>query len=349
MTDRALIDPRLAQAILDMTREEDDVSLVHTMIRELNVLLISRTYAPGVDSIVFLEARQDKMPLMDGDSSAAPWLVMNVLDPNKAQTPIEQYSGLYESLHQGTAMHQLSEVDGRECSVYPVIVMGMQGFLVIGGTTVPLSIAPLVEFFLELYRNQASLIHSKERDPLTGLYNRRAFNERIGKIIAVYQGCCQRRHDQEQKGVCLAVLDIDHFKRVNDRFGHLMGDEVLLLVSRLMDQCLRHTDLLFRFGGEEFVAILIDLTLNQAHLALERLRTCVASYPFPQVGQVTVSIGFVPLAADDMPTTLIEKADQALYYAKEHGRNQVRCYDTLLTDGKIAAPEQTSDDNIEVW
>ncbi|MBF0125547.1 MAG: GGDEF domain-containing protein, partial [Magnetococcales bacterium] len=164
-----------------------------------------------------------------------------------------------------------------------------------------------------------------------------------------YQGCCHRRSDQEQKGVCLAVLDIDHFKRVNDRFGHLMGDEVLLLVSRLMDQCLRHTDLLFRFGGEEFIAVLIDVTPNQTALALERLRACIAAYRFPQVEQVTVSIGCVALSSDDMPTTLIDKADQALYYAKEHGRNQVCSYDVLLASGAVAAPEPTTEDNIEVW
>ncbi|MBF0125363.1 MAG: hypothetical protein HQL60_08505, partial [Magnetococcales bacterium] len=177
MNDHALIDPRLAQAILDMTREEDDVSLAHTLVRELNVLLIGRGHAQGVDHIAFFEARQEKAPtLLESTGTSPPWLIMDMLDPNKIQRPIEQELGLSESLHQGAPVYQLCELGSRrERSIYPTIVVGVQGFLVLSGASVPLHVTPLVEFFIELYRNQASLIHSKERDPLTGLYNRRAF------------------------------------------------------------------------------------------------------------------------------------------------------------------------------
>jgi diguanylate cyclase (GGDEF)-like protein len=138
-------------------------------------------------------------------------------------------------------------------------------------------------------------------------------------------------------------MDIDHFKRINDEFGHLYGDEVLLLLSRCMQRNFRQTDKLFRFGGEEFVVVLDRTSQPNSLKVLERFRNAIENYNFPQVGRVTISIGYVCLNGIDDPSTLVGRADQALYYAKEHGRNQVCFYEGLLAEGKLVAEHFTDD------
>jgi diguanylate cyclase (GGDEF)-like protein len=119
----------------------------------------------------------------------------------------------------------------------------------------------------------------------------------------------------------LAVVDIDHFKRVNDSHGHLIGDEVLLLVAQLMRQTFRHGDRIYRFGGEEFVVLLRCPQAQSARVAFERLRLRIGAHDFPQVGQLTVSIGYTAIDADDTPGAAFERADLAVYEAKHVGRN----------------------------
>jgi len=133
------------------------------------------------------------------------------------------------------------------------------------------------------------------------------------------------------------MLDIDFFKRVNDEFGHLYGDEVLLLFSGLMKKVFRDNDFLYRYGGEEFVVLLQTSTLKESAVALERFRSAVEAYDFPQVGKITVSIGFVQMKAGELPSSTLDKADKALYYAKEHGRNQVCSYQMLSEKNLIEA------------
>ncbi|HNF78389.1 MAG TPA: GGDEF domain-containing protein, partial [Thauera aminoaromatica] len=120
----------------------------------------------------------------------------------------------------------------------------------------------------------------------------------------------------------LAVLDIDHFKRVNDTFGHLLGDEVLLRFARIMEHSFRYNDRLFRFGGEEFL-VLMRTDETGAGLALERFRAAVEAYDFPCVGRLTVSIGYACAAGAPLAPDLVDIADQALYSAKREGRNRV--------------------------
>ncbi|MDO9142236.1 MAG: GGDEF domain-containing protein, partial [Methylobacter sp.] len=124
--------------------------------------------------------------------------------------------------------------------------------------------------------------------------------------------------------------DIDHFKQVNDDFGHLYGDEVLLTFSQLMGKCFRYNDFLFRFGGEEFVVILNLACRNTAMTIFNRFRESVANYHFPTVGRITVSIGLTRVDGVSMPTTQLDHADKALYYAKENGRNRVVLYEDMI-------------------
>ncbi|WP_374477371.1 GGDEF domain-containing protein [Zoogloea sp.] len=134
------------------------------------------------------------------------------------------------------------------------------------------------------------------------------------------------------------------FKRVNDQFGHLYGDEVLLLLARIMQESFRHQDRLFRFGGEEFVVILRATSEDEVAVALERLRASVEGHLFPQVGTVTVSVGYTGINSSDTIPDIVGRADDALYFAKENGRNQVSSYERLLTSGKVSAREAPNSD-----
>jgi diguanylate cyclase (GGDEF)-like protein len=134
------------------------------------------------------------------------------------------------------------------------------------------------------------------------------------------------------------VVDIDHFKRVNDSHGHLIGDEVLLLVAQLMRQTFRHGDRIYRFGGEEFVVLLRCPQAQSARVAFERLRLRIGAHDFPQVGQLTVSIGYTAVDADDTPSAAFERADLAVYEAKNAGRNRTVAHADLNLQPSDEAP-----------
>lgn len=146
----------------------------------------------------------------------------------------------------------------------------------------------------------------------------------------------------------MAVIDIDDFKRVNDTFGHVYGDEVLILLARLMKSCFRTNDQLYRFGGEEFVVITKCQNLDNAHFVFERLRQTIEVYNFPQIGRVTVSIGVVQLQTGTLATALFDQADQALYHVKEHGKNQVEFYQELV-NSELIKPVTTPSGKIEIF
>jgi diguanylate cyclase (GGDEF)-like protein len=204
------------------------------------------------------------------------------------------------------------------------------------------------EGFLGLYRNYLNLLDYSERDTLTGLRNRKTFDENIGKILGNIARPTdddkRRRRPEDSHQHWLAVVDVDHFKRVNDQFGHLYGDEVLLLLARIMRQSFRQQDKLFRFGGEEFVVVLRAATEAEVHRALERFRRAVEDYNFPQIGRVTASIGYTMIKPEDTIPEIVGRADDALYVAKENGRNQLANYETLLAEGMISVREQPSGD-----
>jgi diguanylate cyclase (GGDEF)-like protein len=188
----------------------------------------------------------------------------------------------------------------------------------------------LVAGVARIYRNFLALLDYSERDTLTGLFNRKTFDESFMKTAA---GRPEARHDGGHGRNWLGVIDIDHFKRVNDTFGHLIGDEVLLLVARLMRSSFRASDRLYRFGGEEFVVLLHCPDNAGAATAFERLRANVERYPFPQVGRITASVGFTSIRAGDTPASAFARADRAVYHAKEHGRNLVCDHATLVAQG----------------
>jgi diguanylate cyclase (GGDEF)-like protein len=122
------------------------------------------------------------------------------------------------------------------------------------------------------------------------------------------------------------MLDIDHFKKVNDTYGHQSGDEVLQTVSTTIRSTMRNTDFCGRYGGEEFVLVLIQTNLKEAMICIERMRTNIEKCVFPSIGdgfRVTASIGLSEYQMREAVETLIARADRALYRAKEGGRNRV--------------------------
>lgn len=203
---------------------------------------------------------------------------------------------------------------------------------------------------LQTYQNVLGLLDYGEKDALTELLNRKTFDGAFFKATAATQTVDvedDRRASQDGGQYWLAVLDIDHFKRVNDTYGHLIGDEVLLLVARIMRNSFRFHDQLYRFGGEEFVILMRCRDAKDAAQALERLRHNVESYVFPQVGSITVSLGFSVLQPHDTPGAAFGRADKAVYHAKSHGRNQVVSYQDLVDSGVIQ--EQTEDMDVDLF
>ena len=153
-------------------------------------------------------------------------------------------------------------------------------------------------------------------DTLTGCHNRTYFEHELNDAIA--------RVKRYHSAVCVAMLDIDHFKEFNDNYGHLVGDTVLIELTDLITTSIRSGDLFARWGGEEFVLLLPDSDLESAHDAAEKLRHLIAKTDFDKVpSRVTVSIGVIRLAEDDTIKSIMERVDHALYSAKESGRNRV--------------------------
>jgi diguanylate cyclase (GGDEF)-like protein len=205
----------------------------------------------------------------------------------------------------------------------------------------------LVFGVLRIYRNVQSLLDYSERDTLTGLLNRKIFDDSFYKVSSLplldaKLDNAERRHASGSR-YWLGVIDIDHFKNVNDRFGHLIGDEVLLLLSRIMRGCFRFSDQLYRFGGEEFVVLLLCSDEADAAAALERFRQVVGDYAFPQAGTITVSVGFTAIETGDTPAAAFERADRAVYHAKHNGRNQVCNHAELMRQGLIEDDKRVSD------
>jgi len=200
-----------------------------------------------------------------------------------------------------------------------------------------------ISTFLKVYQNHVNLINDAECDTLTGLFNRKTFEARINRVLAMQREAhenpgafsAERRALRPGEHHWLAVVDIDHFKSINDRFGHLYGDEVLILLARLMMRGFRMEDRLFRFGGEEFVIVLSPCNSAGAAAVLERFRASIERFEFPQVGRVTASIGYTRIRLEDMPSVAVGRADEALYFAKRNGRNRVCHFETLAATGDL--------------
>jgi diguanylate cyclase (GGDEF)-like protein len=192
---------------------------------------------------------------------------------------------------------------------------------------------------VNLKENFAKVSDMANRDGLTGLYNARYFHEALARELEHVK--------RTSRPFSLMLFDGDRFKRINDRYGHPAGDQVLQHLSRVARSVLRGYDVLARYGGEEFIAMLPDATGSQALLLAERLRKMIEQRPLvTEDGEsirVTISVGVAQARAPYDKKDLISQADQALYRAKETGRNKVLVYKSMNFEHEttVAAPTQT--------
>ncbi len=173
---------------------------------------------------------------------------------------------------------------------------------------------------LHSIRQRRHFEHEALVDGLTGLRNRRWLDQTLPRLV--------ERHARDGSPLAVAMIDVDHFKRYNDSHGHSAGDRVLMAVSRVLATLLRPTDLVSRYGGEEFTALLPQADIEGAHAAAERVRagvarTTVRTPEGAELPSVTISVGVAQLRAGEDPAALMKRADDALYQAKRLGRNRV--------------------------
>ncbi len=329
--------PGLELAI-EMTAQRDHMSLTELFLRQLQMIP------------TMLAARVFEVHCVDGrkDYSGVPTdklIVRELMNDMENSKPFTDFADLNNCIQSATS----SQGEAKQHQQIMLPIPGANGqmrVLLLEAELIDPNNWATIHSLLAIYSNLLLTLDEKERDKLTGLLNRQTFDNKLTQIISHYHK--QALREGRGKGSSwLAILDIDHFKKVNDEHGHLIGDEVLLVFSRLMEKSFRCTDLLFRYGGEEFVVILNCCTEKGAACALERFRHTVEQNIFPQINQLTTSIGYICLQDSMLPSTLIDQADQALYYAKDHGRNQVASYEAI---SKLAdAPAAVEDGAIELF
>jgi diguanylate cyclase (GGDEF)-like protein/PAS domain S-box-containing protein len=164
-------------------------------------------------------------------------------------------------------------------------------------------------------REQAEIERLATIDNLTGLYNRYAFSDKLKSEI--------NSANRYGNSISILMYDLDHFKYINDRYGHETGDKVLIEVSALVSQHIRAADIVGRWGGEEFMVLMPETTVEQAKIVAEKLRAVIADNSFEVAGTVTVSFGLTQFQTGETPEALYKRVDKALYLAKENGRNRV--------------------------
>jgi len=182
--------------------------------------------------------------------------------------------------------------------------------------TVGVSCAFSYAFAVMTRLQRRELIKLANKDPLTGAGNRRALAQKLDQVIAM-----RSRKDMPSS---ILMIDLDHFKRVNDEHGHAMGDQILVRITEIINMRIRVTDSVYRIGGEEFVVLVEGETLERAHRLAEQLRTIIEANDLLPGGRVTVSLGVAEHQPGESALEWCDRADDALYRAKHSGRNMIR-------------------------
>ena len=278
--------------------------------------------------------------------------IIDTLDREIRDPELPDYliEAVNDALHQKTVqVIPKSEAIDKNHIIYPSINKNDDAFAILihSCDLIDYESQRLIHALLKVYANYLELIDKARRDKLTQLLNRETLNDEITRIIIRNNTPKNsilkfksypdndNRHSLENSTYWLAIIDIDFFKKINDVYGHLYGDEILILVARLLNKSIRSHDFAFRYGGEEFIIILLANGYENATIAFERIRLAINNNSYAKVDQLTVSIGVSQIANQGDPAKIIEQADKALYYAKEHGRNQTHFYEKLLYHNMI--------------
>ncbi|MDO9366079.1 MAG: GGDEF domain-containing protein [Methylotenera sp.] len=329
----------LLSSLVALTHERDEAALETSLIKAL-AGFIATIHGEAAKPVVIYHLSDEKQLLLSAF----------VVNENKTEIPVATLlkQTVINCFQSGEICSLINTSDSNN-KFYPLKNATGQIASVIG-IAYPLNdihTEVAINMLLQIYQNYTNLINDNECDTLTGLLNRKTFEYKINKVLAQTQGTTKRKEDKTDQAYFLAIFDIDHFKRVNDTFGHLIGDEVLLMFAQLMRQCFRESDPLFRFGGEEFVGVFECNGEGDIKMILDRFRQKVAQFSFPQVDKVTVSAGCTRISDFDTSSQLIDRADSALYYAKHHGRNCIAIYEQLIIDGELQ--EVKKEGNIEFF
>jgi len=255
-----------------------------------------------------------------------------------------------------------SEVDEQIHIIYPAVNSSDESFAVLiqSCDKIDFEHQHLAHGLLKVYANYLELIDKARRDKLTQLLNRETLDSEVTRILIrnntaehnilklPVNSDVETRRTAKNSSFWLGILDIDFFKKINDSYGHLYGDEILILVARLLEKNIRDNDFAFRFGGEEFVIILLSDNRETAKDAFERIRMEINKHPYANVEGLSISAGVSQITNQMNPTEVIEEADKALYYAKENGRNQVQFYAKLVEDKLIHIDEVDTSEFSEV-
>lgn len=209
----------------------------------------------------------------------------------------------------------------------------------------------IVNDLLHVYRNMYGLLAYSDRDPLTGLRNRQSLDDTFYSAVLDELGgdaasgsrevsaplhAGQERRHRVPPNYWLGTISVDNFSVINDKSGHLIAEEVLILVARIVNNTFRTYDRLYRLGGEQFAVLMHCPDEALVVAAFERFRANMEKFNFPQVGQVTACAGFTRVTADDSPSTALERAERAVDYARQHGRNKVVSHPELVRQGFFA-------------
>ncbi|MCW5298066.1 GGDEF domain-containing protein [Herbaspirillum lusitanum] len=338
---------QLLKNLVDITAQRENSRLAGAVITGLYELTkVKQIRVLDIFSLREEMFVQEKMYLNEGHLST---IAEHTEDDPKE--PLSHYSAIVECIRHHKNEHYEIAADGWHVLWLPVWLHGKVNTCleIRNPHAYDTTALELIDGIFGIYCNYQSLLDYSERDALTGLFNRKTFDEQFSRhafALAPHEAHSldnnERRNGGETKAHWLAVVDIDHFKQVNDQFGHLYGDEVLILVANILRTSFRAHDRIFRFGGEEFVILLRSTTLADASKIFDRFRQHVQEYDFPQVGKVTVSLGFVGIS-QETPVVILGHADQALYHAKKNGRNRICYYDELVTSGVLSNEISTND------
>ena len=341
----------LFESAIQITKERDKKSLETALINTLaqfidfDTLILLRL--PSVNTHTYLEVAG----CIPENCTNTPLKRM----PHKYGDPRVYFdTSLTQCVEGNKVIHAKNQTTSR--TLFPITLSkGVSGVFDIYGHTMSEYSEKLITGFISIYSNFQSIITDNEHDTLTGLLNRKTFDVKISELLLLdshrethnHPEMPDRRNHNQNLCHWVALLDIDHFKSINDNFGHVYGDEVLLVFAKLMQSTFRSSDLLFRYGGEEFVVVISTSDDADIHQIFDDFRKKLETSDFGQVGKVTVSIGTVKINKNEHTTTVLEYADKALYFSKDNGRNQVNDYHSLIKAGKLTT--KTIKDDIELF
>ena len=284
----------VVRAVLRRQLESDGHTVVEAVDGE-EAITACREYRPDV---ILLDV---EMPVLDGHAT----LERLKADPDLRDIPVVFLTGRVDTA---------DVVTGLRLGAHDYLRKPFEANELVARVSAALRTKSLQD---ELRARNAELDRVSRIDMLTGIFNRRHLDEHLRRVIS-----SARRHGRT---VGVLLVDIDHFKDVNDRYGHLAGDAVLIEVARRLQAAIRTEDALGRWGGEEFIAVLTDTPADSIGVLAERMRRAIASAPFIVEGgiEITVTVSVGHTDGTDDAEILVHRADDALYAAKGGGRNQV--------------------------